>query len=520
MTLALRYAVRSDVGLLREGNEDSAYASPRLLAVADGMGGHAAGEVASAVAIASVSALDVSMPSRDPLGELGEAVRSASDTLHRMASADPAVEGMGTTLTAMLWVGQGYALCHIGDSRGYMLRDGELYQITHDHSLVQSLVDEGKISAEEAATHPQRSLILRALDGRGEAEPDLSMRQAMAGDRYLLCSDGLSDVVTAETLHHTLSTVGDLDDVTVQLIELAIRGGGPDNITVVVADVIDSEASSLPPTTVPILAGAASQGNPGDLSLLERTDSPAGRAQMLAHTAPQPAVMLDEPRTAQDVWPETEPGRNGSGPDGWPSADSQSRNGHRAGKERSRRRWPIVTTALVVLALVVIGGGYGAWDYTQHQYYVGIDQGNVTIFRGINQNVAGVSLSSVYSRSSVPQQQVPAQELAAVQGTISATSLSNAEQIVSGLRTTADQCKSAYQGRQAWETNRAAQVATAQRAHARNIPAPTSPEPTIPSQCPPAAAFGVTAAPSASGSPSATPSAPRSAPASPTRSVA
>jgi serine/threonine protein phosphatase PrpC len=517
MTLALRYAVRSDVGLLREGNEDSAYASPRLLAVADGMGGHAAGEVASAVAIASVSALDVPMPSGDPLGELAKAVHSASDTLHRMASADPAVEGMGTTLTAMLWVGQGYALCHIGDSRGYMLRDGELYQITHDHSLVQSLVDEGKISAEEAATHPQRSLILRALDGRGEAEPDLSMRQAIAGDRYLLCSDGLSDVVTAETLHHTLSTVPSLDDVTVQLIELAIRGGGPDNITVVVADVIDSETSSLPPTTVPILAGAASHGSAGDLGLLERTDSPAGRAQMLAHTAPQPAVMLDEPRTAQDVWPEAEPDRNGSGPDGWPPVDGQPRNGHRAQKERHRRRWPIVTFALVVLAGVVIGGGYGAWDYTQHQYYVGVDHGEVTIFRGVNQSVAGISLSSVYTRSGVPVQQVPAQELQAIQATISAASLSNAQQIVSGVRTQATQCKTAYQSLQTWNANRQAQLVAAAKAH-KKAPAPTSPQPTVPQQCPPAAAFGVTAAPAGSTSPSTAPSATTHASANPSRS--
>ena len=158
MTLALRYAVRSDVGLLREGNEDSAYASPRLLAVADGMGGHAAGEVASAVAIASVAALDgTTTPNGDLLGALKEAVHSASDTLHQMASADPAVEGMGTTLTAMLWAGQGYALCHIGDSRGYMLRDGELYQITHDHSLVQSLVDEG-LAQPGGGRHPSAAL--------------------------------------------------------------------------------------------------------------------------------------------------------------------------------------------------------------------------------------------------------------------------------------------------------------------------------------------------------------------------
>jgi len=511
MTLALRYAVRSDVGLLREGNEDSAYASPRLLAVADGMGGHAAGEVASAVAIASVAALDGAARSGDPLGALKEAVHSAADTLHKMASADPAVEGMGTTLTAMLWVGQGYALCHIGDSRGYMLRDGELYQITHDHSLVQSLVDEGKISAEEAATHPQRSLILRALDGRGEAEPDLSMRQAVAGDRYLLCSDGLSDVVSAETLHHTLSTISSLDDVTVQLIELAIRGGGPDNITVVVADVVDSETTSLPPTTVPIMAGAASHGNAGDLALLERTDSPAGRAQMLAHTAPQPAVMLDEPRTAQDTWTAAETAHDGSGPDGWPSADGQSRNGHRAQKQRHRRRWPIVTTALVVLAAVVIGGAYGAWEYTQHQYYVGTDSGQVTIFRGINQHVAGISLSSVYARTGIAEQTVPAQELQTIQGTIAATSLSDAQRIVGQVRGQVAQCKSAYAAQQSWQINQNTFLA-GQRAHKKNLKSP-GPEPAVPSLCPPASAFGVSPAPSAS--PSATPSASHNTSASP-----
>ena len=508
MTLALRYAVRSDVGLLREGNEDSAYASPRLLAVADGMGGHAAGEVASAVAIASVAALDGSTaPNGDLLGALKEAVHSASDTLHQMASADPAVEGMGTTLTAMLWAGQGYALCHIGDSRGYMLRDGELYQITHDHSLVQSLVDEGRLSQEEAATHPQRSLILRALDGRGEAEPDLSMRKAMPGDRYLLCSDGLSDVVSAETLHHALSTVPDLDDVTVQLIELAIRGGGPDNITVIVADVVDTDTTALAPTTAPVMAGAASHGTAGDLSLLERADSPAGRAQMLAHTAPQPAVMLDEPRTAPGGWPGTESGH----PDdrgGWPPAATQPqvRNGHRAQRQRrsarsSRRRWPIVTIALGVLAAVIIGGGYGAWYYTQHQYYVGTNSGQVTIFRGVNQRVAGVSLSSVYARTGITEQQVPPQELQMIQGTITANSLADAQQIVGHLRSQDAQCKQSYTARNSWIRQQAA-LAAQSKANPK-APKPTvPPEPTVPSDCPAGTALGVTPVPSASPSPS------------------
>ena len=520
MTLALRYAVRSDVGLLREGNEDSAYASPRLLAVADGMGGHAAGEVASAVAIASVAALDGSTaPNGDLLGALKEAVHSASDTLHQMASADPAVEGMGTTLTAMLWAGQGYALCHIGDSRGYMLREGELYQITHDHSLVQSLVDEGRLSQEEAATHPQRSLILRALDGRGEAEPDLSMRKAMPGDRYLLCSDGLSDVVSAETLHHALSTVPDLDDVTVQLIELAIRGGGPDNITVIVADVVDTDTTALAPTTAPVMAGAASHGTAGDLSLLERADSPAGRAQMLAHTAPQPAVMLDELRTAPGGWPGTENGRPDDR-DGWPPAATQPqvRNGHRAQRQRrsarsSRRRWPIVTIALGVLAAVIIGGGYGAWYYTQHQYYVGTNSGQVTIFRGVNQRVAGVSLSSVYARTGITEQQVPPQELQMIQGTITANSLADAQQIVSHLRSQDTQCKQAYTNRNTWIQRQAQLVAQDKTNPKAPKPASLGAEPTVPADCPAAAALGVTPVPSTS--PTASPSASHSTAASP-----
>jgi protein phosphatase len=209
MTLVLRYAVRSDVGLLREGNEDSAYAGPRLLAVADGMGGHAAGEVASSLTIASMAKLDSEPPGGDMLAELSSAVAAANTRLQEMIIANPAVEGMGTTLTALFWSDGHAAVCHIGDSRGYLLREGELYQITHDHTLVQSLVDEGRISADDVSTHPQRSLLLRALDGRSVAEPDLSVHDSHAGDRYLLCSDGLSGVVSDETLRETLATIED-----------------------------------------------------------------------------------------------------------------------------------------------------------------------------------------------------------------------------------------------------------------------------------------------------------------------
>ena len=257
MTLVLRYAVRSDVGLLREGNEDSAYAGPRLLAVADGMGGHAAGEVASSLTIASMAKLDSEPPGGDMLAELASAVAAANARLQEMIIANPAVEGMGTTLTALFWSDGHAAVCHIGDSRGYLLREGELYQITHDHTLVQSLVDEGRISANDVSTHPQRSLLLRALDGRSVAEPDLSVHDGQAGDRYLLCSDGLSGVVSDETLRETLATIEDPEAVARQLIELALHGGGPDNITCIVADVVDTATSRMPAAGTPVLAGAA-----------------------------------------------------------------------------------------------------------------------------------------------------------------------------------------------------------------------------------------------------------------------
>src|SRR5215467_2813508 len=274
MTLALRYAVRSDVGLLREGNEDSAYAGPRLLAVADGMGGHAAGEVASAVAIGSLADLDDDMPPSELQIALSTAVAHANEILHDMVSADPAITGMGTTLTAMLWSGNKVALCHIGDLRAYVLTDGELQQITHDHTLVQSLVDDGRISPDEAATHPQRSLLLRALDGTSDAEPDLSIREAQVGDRYLLCSDGLSGVVSEETLHRTLATVAEPDDAVRQLIDLAMAGGGPDNITCIVADVVDSATALRPPSEVSVLAGAANNGS--GVPLIRSDNTPTG----------------------------------------------------------------------------------------------------------------------------------------------------------------------------------------------------------------------------------------------------
>ena len=237
-TLAIRYAVRSDIGLDREDNEDSVYAGPRLLAVADGMGGHAAGEVASAAVIEALRPLDTQVPAGELLNALDHAVRRASSALSDIVRDDPSLQGMGTTLTALLWSGSQLGLVHIGDSRAYLVRDGEVFQITHDHTVVQSLLDDGRITAGEVASHPQRSLLLRALAGSGSQEPDLQLREARPGDRYLLCSDGLHEVAPAGSIARVLLTVSDPDQAAADLIALAIAGGGPDNVTCIVADVV------------------------------------------------------------------------------------------------------------------------------------------------------------------------------------------------------------------------------------------------------------------------------------------
>jgi protein phosphatase len=485
MTLALRYAVRSDVGLLREGNEDSAYAGPRLLAVADGMGGHAAGEVASAVTIGAMAELDASLAADpvvaddDMMTDLSNAVGAANMRLQQMIMANPAVEGMGTTLTAVLWHDGHVAVCHIGDSRGYLLRDGELYQITHDHTLVQSLVDEGRITEDDVSTHPQRSLLLRALDGRTLAEPDLSVHESQLGDRYLLCSDGLSGVVSDETLRDVLADIPDPDAVARQLIDLAIRGGGPDNITCIVADVVDNSTTRA--SMAPILAGAAANGTDPRSQQVPGTGpfATVGRTA----TAPQPMLTDDEP---------IQNGALNPSPNGTVVKD---RRRHRAAR---RKRWPIVTTSLVVLVAVIVVGGYIAYRYTQDQYYVATDtSGEVVIYQGVNQSVIGISLSHPHTRTGIMLGQVSDQYRQELANTPSASSLAGAQRIVSNIQNQVNTCRNWYDSLKSWETAETAYTKALSTARQKHKP-PTGiqnpgPQPARPANvdCPSPTAYGV-----------------------------
>jgi protein phosphatase len=429
--------------------------------------------------------LDQDMADGDMLDALAAAVTSASSTLHEMTVADPAVEGMGTTLTAMLWSGARVALCHIGDSRAYLLRDGELHQITRDHTLVQSLVDEGRMSPAAAAVHPQRSLVTRALQGSSEAEPDLSIREAMLGDRYLLCSDGLSDVVSDDTLHKTLMKFADLDEAVLQLIELAIRGGGPDNITCITADVVDTVTGPVAPSRTSVLAGAASNG---DGRPLLRTDTPAGRAHLLTRS-PKDTAQHTVPHTVPHAAQHTSAFQQGPqvpGQDQDDAGDDAGDDADLAKARSARRRLPVVKSILAVLLIVIAGGGYAAWRYSQGQYYVGADAGQVAIFRGINQRVAGISLSSVYRRTGIPIKGVPAADSGQIAATIVARNLSDAQRIVLRIRQ-GYQCKLALAAVATWEAGKPKPIKTQVKVKGKTvvhtrIPS-YRPKPPVPGYC-------------------------------------
>lgn len=225
---------------MRPNNEDAFYTGPRLLAVADGVGGHAAGEVASATIIDALAPLGDCEPGYDLVGRLHEAVAAGNAAIAERVAEDPRLQGMSTTLTAILFGGSRYCLLNIGDSRTYLLRDGALEQLTRDDSYVQLLVDEGHITQEAAGTHPQRNLVLQALTGEEVMEPAMTVHEARAGDRFLLCSDGLSDVVDRATIADALRD-GEPDESVKRLIELALANRTRDNVTAIVADVIEAD---------------------------------------------------------------------------------------------------------------------------------------------------------------------------------------------------------------------------------------------------------------------------------------
>jgi protein phosphatase len=347
--------------------------------------------VASKLVISALVPLDDDEPGDDLLAQLRAATAEGNAAISELVREDPEREGMGTTLTAVLFGGNKIGLAHVGDSRAYLLRDGVFSQITRDDTFVQSLIDEGRITEEEAQTHPQRSLLLRAMTGH-ELEPTLAIREARAGDRYLLCSDGLSGVVSDETLAETLH-IPDPQACANKMIELALRGGGPDNITCIVADVVDIDFGE----DAPIVGGAAGDGSDNDSV---PPDSAAARASVT--TLPRVAPQRIEPRVE-------------------------------AVPPRRRGRLALALAALAVLA---VAAAALVWMWVMQQYYVGVEgSGRVAIFQGVEGHFLGLPLHNVQETTDLKLTDLQEDARSQLADGMQSGGLSGAHDIVDRLRT-------------------------------------------------------------------------------------
>ena len=404
MSTALRYAARSDVGLVRSNNQDSGYAGSHLLVVADGMGGHAGGDVASSVAIGRLARLDSETPASDIVATLEESVLEANQEILRRARDEPQLRGLGTTITALLRAEGKFALAHIGDSRAYLLRDEETVQVTKDHTFVQRLLDEGRLTEEEAERHPQRSVLMRVLgDVDADPELDLSLRPAHTGDRWMLCSDGLSGLVSLDTIDATLKDIEDPGECADALVQLALKGGGPDNITCIVADVVDLEELARgeeAPSTTPQIVGSAARNRHQPTA----ASGPAAKAAAL--TREEPEVPYED-----EDFSEEEPPR--------------------------RSPWPALVVLMLLIALL---GGllWGGYTWSQRQFYVGTDGTRVVLYQGLAQDLGPISLSQPLETTDIEIEDLPEITRQQVESTISAGDRGSADQIIDRLEQAAD----------------------------------------------------------------------------------
>ena len=412
-TLSLRYAALSDVGRVRKDNQDSGFASQHLLVVADGVGGAVRGDLASSTAVQSLRRLDEPAP-EDMLEALAGAIHRAHDRIAELVEADPELDGTSTTVTTALFNGTRLAVGHVGDSRGYLYRNGELRRLTKDHTFVQTLIDEGRITEEESRVHPHRNLILRAVDGVHETDPDLSLVDLEPGDRILLCSDGCSGVLDDDRIADILGT-GSVDFAVVELVRASLDAGSTDNITCVVADVVaadDEEPAPLPPGQRSMVVGAAAEqprragaisksffrghrsGDTGELEPVRDDDSAAVDPEELRY-APRP------PR---------------------------------------RFVWLRRAAVLVVLAILVWVLGTLGYRWTQDQYYVAADGPNVAIFKGVQADLPGMRLNQLYEETRVTLASLPDYRADQVRSGISAEGLTEAHNIVARLTGLARVC--------------------------------------------------------------------------------
>ncbi|MGI8434208.1 MAG: PP2C family protein-serine/threonine phosphatase [Nocardioidaceae bacterium] len=442
MRLTLRYAAVSDIGRSRKKNDDSGYAGPHFLMVADGMGGAPAGDLASAVAVQTMRWLDA--PAPDNLTEaLAGAVHRANDRLAELMEDDASVDGMGTTVSAVLFDGRQIGVAHLGDSRGYLWRDGELLRITRDHSWVQSLIDEGRISEDEAKVHSHRSLLLKVLDGRHDNDPDLTMYDVQAGDRIMLCSDGLSGFVEHDRMQRVLG-IGTAESVAEELVQLALEAASTDNITVVVADVVDEldETGELPVVgaaeTGEVSAEDAGSGSPAEVTdqapVRGLTDSGSSTSAVVVGAAADPPR---GPLSRLRTWTHRDDADSGKTLLDDETDPEQLRYAPRAPQ---RLRWLRRAVILAVVLAVAAGAGKIGYDWSQRQYYVASDGDQVAIYRGVQAGLPGLTLHHVYENQPLTLSELPTYRRSQVLEGMEAGDLNDARTIVATLQGFATAC--------------------------------------------------------------------------------
>lgn len=413
-----QFTVHSEVGRIRKNNQDAAYGSPTMLLICDGMGGAAAGDLASAVAATEAKRSDRRLTDpEDALAAIAGVVNRANDRIGSLIEEEPTFDGMGTTFCGGLFTGTQLAVAHIGDSRGYLVRDEEMTQFTHDHSWVQSLIDDGKITPEQAATHPHRSLILKVLNGQEGFEPDYFVLDLQVGDRILFCSDGLSGFVAEDVICQTILSFP-IDEAVEELAAAANASGGYDNISIVLAEVVEHDEALDQADAV--LAGSATEvAVPTIGALAQKAGQDSGYPE-----PPQPSTPVAEESTDQE--PE-ESARYA------PSAD--------------RRRLPGALILLLVVALLVGVGAWGVGAFARSRYFVAPDGETVAIYNGLPGAILGLRLNELAEDTEVRLADLPTFHQRAVRNTIAVTDLDAGRATATELAGIAERCRAVRQQR-------------------------------------------------------------------------
>lgn len=439
MAYLMRFAARSDVGMVRAKNDDSAYVGRYLAVVADGMGGHAGGNIASASTVLDLVHLDrKDYDAGDAANQLADEIQTANSLLSELVSANPQLAGMGTTVTALLLNEDRLEFAHIGDSRAYRLKNDVFEQVSVDHTFVQRLIDEGRLLPEEADVHPHKNVLMRVL-GDVDASPELDLQsfEVSDGERWLLCSDGLNAVLSDALIERIMRETPDLRACVDTMVDLTLAGGSPDNVTVAVVEIAeatqeDFQTAAL--TTIPPAKEAAGEKNdaepaPGTAiradiirqDLSSRPHMLVGSAALATETGQIPIVTqrTTERRAAMML-------THKAAQDGETLDDDED-------TPSPRRRW-LVPTFLAMMALILVAVLWFGYAWTQTRYYVAEYDNNVAIFNGVSQTIGPVQLSHLDQETDIPVSNLPEYQRARVTSSLPATDLEHAQRIVEDLR--------------------------------------------------------------------------------------